>query len=65
MGLHELTNCSLATRAMSSADLTALLDEARETNLRRGIIDWSMGKKFLRLHRTAFLRQQTQPDGAR
>ena len=25
----------------------------------------SMGKKFLRLHRTAFLRQQAQPGGAR
>ena len=151
MGLHELTYCSLATRAMSPADLTALLDEAREKNLQRGITgllvffrqefiqllegdraeifslyqsicsdprnrnnhlmweepitqrsfaDWSMaftamddltpkdrlgfsdfldvgfdamahsgsasmGKKFLRLHRTAFLRQQAQPGGAR
>lgn len=150
MGLHELTYFSLATRAMSPTDLGALLDEAREKNLRRGITgllvffrnefvqllegerteifslyqsicadprnrnnhlmweepiqqrsfaDWSMaftamddltpkeklgfsdfldvgfgamahsgsasmGKKFLRLHRTAFLRQP-QPGGAR
>ena len=65
MGLHELTYCSLATRAMSPTDLTAPLDEVREPNLQRDITDWSMGKTFLRLHRTAFLKQQTQPDGAR
>ena len=65
MGLHELTYCSLAARAMSPTDLAALLDEAREQNLQRGITDWFMGKTFLRLHRTAFLRQQAQPDGAR
>jgi len=151
MVLHELTYCSLATRAMSPAELTALLNEAREKNLRRGITgllvffrqefiqllegdrteifslyksicsdsrngnnhlmwdepikqrsfaDWSMaftamddltpkdklgfsdfldvgfgamaqsgsasmGKKFLRLHRTAFLRQPQQTGGAR
>ena len=65
MGMHELTYCSLATRAILPADLTALLDEVREQNLQRHITDWSMGKNFLHLHRTAFLRQQAQPDGAR